>query len=61
MAQFYPWLGKKKSARIRLAVMDMWKSFRMATAAHAPKVAILFDKFHVMRHLGEALDSVRKS
>ena len=33
----------------------------MATAAHAPKAAILFDKFHVMRHLGEALDTVRKS
>jgi Transposase len=28
---------------------------------HAPNAAILFDKFHVMRHLGEALDHVRKS
>jgi transposase len=27
----------------------------------APKAAILFDKFHVMRRLGEALDTVRKS
>ena len=66
MAQFYAWLGKnwlgkKKSARIRLAVMDMWKPFRVATVAHAPKAAILFDKFHIMRHLGEALDTVRKS
>jgi transposase len=61
MAQFYAFLGKKKSARIRLAVMDMWMPFRVATAAHAPKAAILFDKFHIMRHLGEALDTVRKS
>ena len=61
MAQFYAWLGQKKSGHIRLAVMDMWKPFRMATAAHAPQAAILFDKFHVMRHLGEALDTVRKS
>src|SRR5262249_16887875 len=58
---FYARLGKKKSSRIRLAVMDMWKPFRLATAAHAPQAAILFDKFHVMRHLGEALDQVRKS
>jgi len=42
-------------------VMDMWKPFRLATAAHALQAAILFDKFHVMRHLGEALDHVRKS
>ena len=61
MAQFYAWLGEKKSHGIRLAVMDMWKPFRNATAAHAPQAAILFDKFHVMRHLGEALDKVRKS
>ena len=61
MATFYAWLGKKKSARIRLAVMDMWKPFRNATLAHAPHAAILFDKFHIMRHLGEALDKVRKN
>ena len=61
MAKFYAWLGPKKSSRIRLAVMDMWKPFRVTTAAHASKAAILFDKFHVMRHLGEALDQVRKS
>jgi transposase len=61
MARFYDWLGKKKSARIRLAVMDMWKPFRNATHTHAPQAAILFDKFHIMRHLGEALDKVRKS
>jgi transposase len=27
----------------------------------APQAAILFDKFHIMRHLGEALDKVRKA
>ena len=61
MGQFYDWLGEKKSRGIRLAVMDMWKPFRNATETHAPQAAILFDKFHVMRHLGEALDKVRKS
>jgi len=61
MAQFYEWLGQKKTRGIRLAVMDMWKPFRNATAAHAPQAAILFDKFHIMSHLGEALDKVRKA
>jgi len=60
---FYAWLGPAKSKGIRLVVMDMWKPFRNSTrkAGHAPQAAILFDKFHVMRHLGEALDQVRKS
>jgi len=62
MDMFYAWLGAKKSTRIRLAVMDMWKPFRISTlkAAHAPQAKILFDKFHVLRHLNEALDHVRK-
>jgi transposase len=61
MALFYEQLGPKKSRGIRLAVMDMWKPFHNATATHAPQAAILFDKFHIMRHLGEALDKVRKA
>ena len=60
---FYDWLGAAKRKGIRLAVMDMWKPFRNSTLNpdHAPQAAILFDKFHIMRHLGEALDKVRKS
>jgi transposase len=61
MAQFYDWLGPKKSRGIRLAVMDMWKPFRNTTRERAPQAAVLFDKFHIMRHLGEALDKVRKA
>jgi transposase len=61
MAEFCRWLGQKRTRGIGLAVMDMWKPFRNATATAAPQAAILFDKFHVLRHLGEALDQVRKS
>ncbi len=61
MDQFYRFLGEKKAKRIRLAVMDMWKPFRTATNEKAPQAAVLFDKFHVLRHLNEALDQVRKS
>src|SRR5271167_3901630 len=61
MAQFYAWLGRGKCSRIRLVVMDMWKPFRNVAMEMAPQAAILFDKFHIMRHLGEALDKVRKA
>jgi transposase len=57
---FFQQLGPKKSRGIELAVMDMWKAFRNSTQTHAPNAAILFDKFHVLRHLNEALDKVRK-
>lgn len=63
MDEFYQWLGPSTSKHIRLAVMDMWKAFRNSTLKpkHAPQASILFDKFHVMKHLGDALDQVRKS
>jgi transposase len=60
MDEFYVFLGKAKAGKLRLAVMDMWKAFRNSTNRHAPQAAILFDKFHVLRHLSEALDRVRK-
>ena len=61
MAQFYDWLGSEKSSKLRLIVMDMWKPFRNVARDKAPQAAILFDKFHIMRHLGKALDKVRKA
>ena len=49
MQQFFEALGKRNSARIRLAVMDRWKPFRHATNTAAPQAAILFDTFHISR------------
>lgn len=60
MNEFYQWLGAKKCRRIRLVVMDMWKPFRKAARSQVPNADILFDKFHIMSHLGEAMDQVRK-
>ena len=57
---FYNSLGPKKSNKIELAVMDMWKAFEKSTKKNVPETAILYDKFHVMRHLGDALDKIRK-
>lgn len=61
MGMFYDFLGARGTERIRLAVMDMWKPFRNVTAERAPQAAILYDKFHVLRHLNEAMDKVRKA
>lgn len=60
MDEFYAQIGKKASKRISLAVMDMWKPFEKSARKNAPQASILYDKFHVMKHLGEALDEIRK-
>lgn len=58
---FFAELGPKKCARIELAVMDMWRPFRNSLQNNAPEARIVFDKFHIMRHLSDALDEVRRS
>jgi transposase len=60
MNKFYEELGLEKCKKIELAVMDMWKAFRNSAEKNIPEAAILFDKFHVIQHLNESLDRVRK-
>jgi transposase len=61
MDKFYEWLGPKKVRRLRLAVMDMWTPFRNSLKRNAPQARIIYDKFHIMKHLGDAMNEVRKA
>lgn len=61
LTMFYDFLGPARCARIRLAVMDMWRAFRKATVTQVPQATILYDKFHVLRQLNDAMDKVRKA
>jgi len=61
MDRFYADLGQEAAKKIRLAIMDMWKPFRKSAQHHAPQAAIVFDKFHILRHLSDALDGVRRA
>lgn len=58
---FYTWLGHKKSRKIRLVVMDMWRAFEASTQKNIQNAAIMYDKFHVIRQLGDAMNAVRKN
>ncbi len=60
MNAFYADMGPQRCRRIRLVVMDMWKPFRISAKCHVPQARIIFDKFHVLRHLSEALDLTRR-
>jgi len=61
MQLFFDAMGIERYKTIRLAVMDMWKPFRNVTLRQAPQAQIVFDKFHVMKHLSDALDMVRRN
>lgn len=47
---------------IEAMAMDMWDPFVASALAHVPGAAdkIVFDKFHIMKHMTQAVDTVRK-
>jgi len=62
MDKFYQWWGSSKNKKIRPVAMDMWGSPHLYCEAGAGAAgAILFEKFHVLRRLGAALDTVRET
>ena len=59
---YYLQFTKAQLERIKAVAMDMWEPYFKATLKHVPDAAgkIVHDRFHVMKHVGEAVDRVRK-
>jgi transposase len=53
-------LGKERLEKIEYASLDMWDPFIKAITELCPNVNLVFDKFHVVKKVNEALDAVRK-
>jgi len=57
--QFFQELGKEKSLKITVAVIDMWDPF-IKSIKENTKAEIVFDKFHIAKKINEAVDNIRK-
>lgn len=59
---YYESLSESDLSKISAVSMDMWDPYISSTLEHVPGAhgKIVFDRFHVMRHVNEAVDSVRK-
>lgn len=60
---YYETLSEEELENIECVSMDMWKAYINSTHAHVPQAEdkICYDKFHVAKHLGDAVDKVRRS
>lgn len=60
---YYRSLTAEQLAGIEAVAMDMWEPFVESTAAHVPdgRSKIVFDRYHIMLHMNDAVDRVRKS
>ena len=61
--EYYQTLSSKQLAGIEAVAMDMWEPYIASTLQHLAEAAtkIVFDRFHVMKHMLEAVDAVRKA
>ena len=46
--------------QVRIAAIDMSPAYKKGVAEHLPMAEVAFDRFHVMKMAGEAVDEVRK-
>lgn len=60
LAKFWRWFSVPRARLLTHVVMDMWKPFRESFLRHCPRIHVLYDKFHVIRHLLDAVNEVRK-
>lgn len=60
--QFFVMLGKEQAKKIECISMDMWRPFQSSCRKWVPDAdsKTVLDRFHIEKHLGEALDLVRK-
>ena len=59
---FWPTLTPAQRDGITAVAMDMWEPYVQSTRVHLPGAdqKIVFDKFHVVKHLHDAVDRVRR-
>jgi len=59
---YFAGLSEQERAHIKAVAMDMWEPYVNSVSAHLPDAEqkIVFDRFHIMKHMVESVDTVRK-
>jgi transposase len=57
---FFKFLGPQRTAALEGICCDMWQPCIDTIKAQAPQAVLVFDKFHIVRHLMDAVDQVRR-
>jgi transposase len=60
LRRFFAWWGEERTAAIEGVCCDMWQNYIDVIRERCGESVIVFDKFHIVRHLLEAVDKVRR-
>jgi transposase len=53
-------MDRRRCHTLRVVCMDMWAPYAKLVRDHAVNAQILFDRFHIVKHLHEAVDAARR-
>ena len=59
LLNFFDWFGTERCSELLFICTDMWKPYLQAIVKKAPAAINILDRFHIMSHLGKAIDKVR--
>lgn len=60
LKRFFAEYGEKLKGTIEGVCCDMWDPYVTEIKANLPEVTLVFDKFHIIKHLLAAVDQVRR-
>ena len=52
--------SENQKENIEAVAMDMWQTFEKSVLKNVPEADIVHDRFHISKHLNEAVDKVRR-
>jgi transposase len=53
-------LPDAQRTKVEAVAMDMWQAFENSAAKQVPQAEVVHDRFHISKHLNEAVDKVRR-
>ena len=61
LLRFFHEFGKARSMRLKFVCTDMWAPYLKVIKKKAPQAMNVLDRFHIIKHINEAIDRVRRA
>jgi transposase len=61
LLRFFRWFGTERTAALHFVCSDMWKPYLKVVAKKAGHALHILDRFHIAKHLSDAIDQVRRA
>jgi len=61
LSAFFQQLSDEQRTQIKAVCMDMWDPYILSVRESLPHAQIIFDRFHLKKHLNQCIDTLRRT